>query len=39
MWAGLIEQDLVEEPEARIPVPDVLNVIYTSIVLIKMHVT
>ena len=34
MWAGLIEQGLVEEPEALIPVPDVLDVIQRSIVLI-----
>ena len=34
MWAGLIEQGLVDDPEALIPVPDVLDIIQRSIVLI-----
>ena len=34
MWAGLIEQGLVEDPEGLIPIPDVLDIIQRSIVLI-----
>lgn len=34
MWAGLIEQGMAEDPEALIPVPDVLDIIQRSIVLI-----
>ena len=34
LWTGLIEQGLADEPQALIPVPDVLDIIQRSIVLI-----
>ena len=34
LWAGLIEQGLADDPEALVPVPEVLDVIQRSIVLI-----
>ena len=34
LWAGLIEQGLTEDPEALIPVPEVLDIIQRNIVLI-----
>ena len=33
LWAGLIKQGLAEDPEALIPVPEVLDIIQRSVVL------